>query len=475
MPVIYCVRHFFSTHIAFNGFMKRTTLYLLCLLIFCTRPCAAQQYPNPDPAYSAQLNDNGSNRFSLKDCIAFALTNQPAINQSMIDEHIAQTNKGIALAGWLPQVNAGMNYQHYFELPTVFFRNNGTLSPTTSGLANYSNPQIAVTQTLFSNDVFLAQRTARLAILLARENTQAARIALVTNVSKAFYDVLLSVQKTNVYREDTARLRKNMEDAYHRYVSGIADKVDYKQATISLNNALSRLKTSSEELKGKYALLKQYMGAPAEKNVRIAIDTVQMLQDIAIDTLSQLNITQRVEYRQLMLVKAIQQENTKLFKNGFLPSLSAFYTYNYQFQSNDFDQLYNKAYPNSLAGLQLNIPIFTGFRRLDNVHKSKLQEQRIDWDETNLKLGIYTEYQQALAAYKSNLYYLHMQSENAGMAREVYDIVKLQYKEGIKPYLDVIVGESDLQTAEINYLNALFQVLQSKLDLERASGAVRVN
>jgi outer membrane protein TolC len=116
--------------------------------------------------------------------------------------------------------------------------------------------------------------------------------------------------------------------------------------------------------------------------------------------------------------------------------------------------------------------LFTGFRRNENVHKAQLQERRIDWDEVNLKLEIYTEYKQALANYKSNLYFLHAQGDNVKMAQEVYDIVKLQYREGVKPYLDVIVAESDLQDSEINYLNALFQLLESKIDLERAMGLI---
>ena len=60
------------------------------------------------------------------------------------------------------------------------------------------------------------------------------------------------------------------------------------------------------------------------------------------------------------------------------------------------------------------------------------------------------------------------------MAREVYNIVKLQYSEGVKAYLDVIVAESDLQTSEINYLNAMFHLLESKIDLEQALGEIQV-
>jgi len=50
--------------------------------------------------------------------------------------------------------------------------------------------------------------------------------------------------------------------------------------------------------------------------------------------------------------------------------------------------------------------------------------------------------------------------------------VRLQYREGIKAYLDVIIAENDLITAQISYLTALFQVLESKVDLEKSMGNI---
>jgi outer membrane protein TolC len=216
------------------------------------------------------------------------------------------------------------------------------------------------------------------------------------------------------------------------------------------------------------------MGCPAEEKMTVIFDTAQMIQGIYVDTTATLRIDKRIEYQQLQSAKRAQHLNTSYYRNGFIPTLSAFYNYNYQYQNAVFSDLYNKAYPNSYLGLQLSVPLFSGLKRLDNIHKAKLQEERIDWDEVNLKLGIYTEYQTALAAYKSNLYNLHAQSDNVAMAREVYNIVKLQYTEGIKAYLDVIVAETDLQQSEINYLNALFQVLGSKVNLEKAMGDIVV-
>ena len=52
----------------------------------------------------------------------------------------------------------------------------------------------------------------------------------------------------------------------------------------------------------------------------------------------------------------------------------------------------------------------------------------------------------------------------------MYNTINLQYKAGVKTYLEVIVAESDLRTTQVNYLNALYEVLSSKLDVEKALG-----
>ena len=440
-------------------------LFSATCLILCTLNSKAQKINTTD-------NDGRIQLLTLNDCLHYALKNQPAINQSFIDQSIAELNKKIAASNWLPQVTGAANYQNYLQLPTAFSTVNGNLVAVKSGVYNYSIPQFTATQNIISTDAQFASKVAKLNKEETIQNTTETKINLIATVSKAFYDLLLSIEQIGVYKEDTARLIKNQSDAKDRYISGIVDKVDYKQATISLNNSLSRLKAATEVIKAKKAFLKQLMGFPADKNFEVLFDTALMLQEIYADTVSPLQYDKRIEYRQLLIVKHLQHETELYYKNGFMPSLSAFYNYNYEFENNKFSNLYANAYPYSLFGLQLNFPIFTGFRRIDNIHKAHLQEDRIDWDFTNLKLVISAQYEQAMANYKSNLYYLHSQGENEDMAREVYNIVKLQYREGIKTYLDVIVAESDLQTSEINYLNALFQLLASKIDLQHAMGDI---
>jgi outer membrane protein TolC len=309
------------------------------------------------------------------------------------------------MSSWLPQVSWSASYQHYFQLPTAFSSVNGNLTPIKSGVYNYSLPQITASQNLFSPDVLFAQRIASLGIKSAEQNTITNKINLVADVNKAFYDILLTQEQIHVYMEDTARLNKNKEDAYHRYKSGVADKVDLKQATISLNNAMTQLRTANEQLDAKYAVLKMILGCPPGKPLRVTYDPAILLKELNIDTNSTLQVSKRPEFKQLLLARSMQMENARYYKMGFLPSVSAYYNYVQEFENNRFDHLFNNAYPYSSWGLQINVPIFSGLRRTENVHKANLQLQRVDYDLLNLELTIYAQYKQAMAAYKSNLFY----------------------------------------------------------------------
>lgn len=113
--------------------------------------------------------------------------------------------------------------------------------------------------------------------------------------------------------------------------------------------------------------------------------------------------------------------------------------------------------------------------RHENFIKAKLQYQRLELGMDYLKSEISIEYTQALAGYKSSLNELKVAKNNVAVAGEIFNTVKLQYDKGIKAYLEVIVSETDLRTSELNYLNILFQVLTSKMDLEKASGDIKIN
>ena len=405
---------------------------------------------------------------TLQNCIQYALQHNPDIQNAKINEQITEAQIQNKLSDWYPQVNFTYNLQHNIQLPTFIF--NGNVSH--SGSYNTSGANFSLTQNIFNRDVLLASRTAKDVREAASENTEDNKINLAVSVSKAFYDLILTEQQLKVTNEDIVRINQSLKDAYYQYQAGIVDKTDYKRATIALNNAQAQKKSGEESLKAKKAYLKDLMGYPTTKILDLNYDTTQMENEVLMDTLQTVDYNDRIEIQQLQTQKKLQEYNLQYYKWSFLPDVSAFGNYNLNFLNNQFSKLYSQSYPNSFIGLTLSLPIFQGGKRLQQIKQAQFQITQASNDIRSYENQINSQYQNALATYKSNLYNYYSLKENLALATEVYDVIQLQYRSGVKAYLDVITAESDLRTAQINYYNALYQLLSSKIDVEQALGII---
>jgi len=451
------------------------TEYRIRLLLYFT----AALIVYPIRTYSQNNSLSGAVKsFTLEQCINYALRHQPALDQSIINQSIARTGNAINLSGWLPQLNLTGNLIHYNQLPTTLVANpipGGPPVATRNGVSNISIPEFSASQTIFDPQLLSAAKKAPLYVKQAEQITDSTKIYIVAAVSKSFYNLLQTLEQINVLQEDTARLGRTVQDTHEQFLGGIVDETDYEQAVITLNNSKAQLRRQIENVTPGYAALKQLMGYSPEEQFQVIFDTTQMEQETICDTTQQLQYEKRIEYQQLQTIKKLQHQQTVYYELSFLPSVSAFYDYYYEYESNTFSNLFKNAYPYSYIGLSFNLPLFTGLSRVENMHRSKLQEQVLDLAEINLKSQIYKEYTSALAGYKSNLYNWRLLKDNKLRAQNVYHIVSLQYKQGIVTYLNLIVAESNLITAEIGYTDALFELLSSKIDVEKAIGEISLN
>ncbi|MEI6408219.1 MAG: TolC family protein [Bacteroidota bacterium] len=437
---------------------ENATLLITLLSVFLPFLLAAQ----------TAFSDSLLQQVTLPDAIEYALKKQPAIQQSLLDEQITATRIRSKLADWYPQVNFNYNLQHNFLVQTAIIGGNSVKL----GVNNTSNGQFTASQVIFNRDALLAKRTKTDVFLQAQQGTSSDKIDLVVNVSKAFYDVLSTMQQIKVAESNITRIERSLKDAFSQYKAGIVDKIDYKRATITLNNTKAAKKSNEDLLVAKLALLKSLMNYPEKATLQIAYDSLQMEKEFLLDTLQSPDYKSRIEYKQLETQKRLLTSNVDYNKWSFVPSLSANAAYNLNFQNNKLAELYARNYPNSYIGLTLGFPIYQGGRRKANITVAELELQRNELDLMSLKIAVNAAFAQALAIYKSNLTNYRTLKENVDLAKEVYDVIQLQYRSGVKTYLEVITSETDLRTAQINYYNALYQLLASKIDVQKALGQI---
>ena len=403
---------------------------------------------------------------TLDNVIQYALKHQPLIQQSVIDQRVVENTIKSKLADWYPQINFNYNLQHNFIVQTNVIGGN----PVKLGVDNTSAAQFSLTQSIFNRDLLLANRSQNDVRQQASQTITNNKIAVAANVAKAFYAVLSTKQQISVAEGDIIRLKKSLKDAKSNYDAGTADKIDYKRVTITLNNTMATKASNEELLKARLQALKSLMGYPVDKPLEIAYEPTQMENEIALDTTQKVEVQNRIEYQQLQTLKRLREADLNYSKWAYLPSVSLNGAYNLNFLNNSFGDLYTRNYPNSFANLTLALPIFQGGKRKINTNTAEWQIKRLNLDMVNLKNSVNNEYQQALATYKSNLTVFLSQKENMELAKEVYDLVQMQYRSGIKTYLEVITAETDLRSARINYYNTLYLLLSSKIDVQKSLG-----
>ncbi len=406
---------------------------------------------------------------TLHECVAYAIERQSVVRQALIDEEITENNIKSRLADWFPQVNFNYTFQHNFQVPVAMIGGN----TVRLGVENTSGLSFLANQTIFNRDVLLASRSRADVRTQAKQNTESSRIDVAVNVSKAFYDLLATEQQVRVMAENIARLERSYKDAYNQYQAGITDKTDYKRASIALNNAVASKKSFEALAAARLVVLKSVMNYPAGEPLNIVYDSLQMEQEIVLDTLQGPDYRNRIEYRLLETQMSLQQANVDYNRWAYLPTVSANGAYNMNYLNNEFTKLYAQTFPASYAGLTLSFPIFQGGKRKYDLSAAKWQLRRTEQDIVSLKNGVNQEYSMAIANYKSNLAGYEAVKTNLELAKEVYDIIQLQYRSGIKTYLEVIISETDLRTAQINYFDALYALLSSKIDVQRALGEIK--
>lgn len=422
----------------------------------------------PLVSFSQTANDSLLQQATLPNVVAYAIRHQPIIEQSLLDEDIVNNNIKSKLADWYPQINFNYNLQHNFQVQTTVIGGN----PVRLGVSNTSAAQFTASQYLFNRDALLAFRSKGDVLTQAKQVTESRKIDVAVNVSKAFYDVIATIQQIKVSGENINRIEKSLNNAFQQYKAGLVDKTDYKRATITLNNTKALIQSNEALLKAKTEYLKYLMGYPVSAELNIVFDSLQLEKEISLDTLQAASYGNRIEYRLLETQQKLQEANVKYNKWAYLPNASLNGAYNLNYLNNNFGKLYTNNLPNSYAAVTLSFPIFQGGKRKYNIATAELQLKRTQWDIALLKNNVNAQYAAALANYKSNLANYNALKENVNLAQEVYDVLNMQYRNGVKTYIEVITAETDLRTSQINYYTALYQLLASKIDVQKALGQV---
>lgn len=430
-------------------------LYLLIFLLSLAFPVLAQQ------------KDTTAN-FSLQEAIAYAQTHQANILNSKIDEQIAINTVKKTFGIGLPQVNGTANFQNAIEKQVIVFGDQSFAVGTnyTSGFG------LEFSQLIFDGSYLIGLKASKTYKELSVKNTGRNRIETTVAVTKAYYSVLVSNEQLALIDANLERLKKSLNDTEQLFKNGFVEKIDVDRLSVLNNNLLTEKENVLRLLALNVNLLKFQMGMTIgskltlkDKISDVKIDADQVLPDGQV-------YNKRIEYSLLQTQKKLNELDLKRYKSQFLPSIAGFGNYLVNFQEDKFSRLFNSNFPTSVVGLRVNIPIFSGFQRKYQVENAKLEVFKTDNNLINLQNSINLQVSQAQTTYLNGQKSLENQKRNMDLAKEVLRVTKIKYDQGVGSSLEVTTAETSLKEAQNNYINALYDMLINKVNLDQALGNI---
>jgi outer membrane protein len=424
--------------------------------------------------------DSQTYNFSVADCVNYAYQHQDSVVNAGLDVTSAGYHVKEIIGQGYPQISGAASFQDYLKIPTTlipgeFFGAPGTFIPLKFGVTYQSNLSLTANQIIFDPSYLVGLAGRRTYKELYDRSYTRSKIAVNVNVTKAYYQVLVSIEELRLLQDDIDQLKKQVNETTAQNKQGVAELIDVQRITVQYNSLVTKKENTIRLLSLNYELLKFQMGMPIESNL-ILKDKLGDIQlnltgsDAVTDTTAYRN---RIEYGLLETQEKLNEYDVKLKKGQFLPKLTANASYAASYQNNSFGQLYKTNFPSSYVGLTLNMPVFTGFQHKYQLKQSQITVEKAQNNLVATKNALNLELSKARITYINGLQTLNDQRKNMALAAEVLRVAKIKYEQGVGSSLEVIQAQTALQDADNTYIQGLYDALVSKVDLDKAYGRIK--
>ncbi|NCD72185.1 TolC family protein [Mucilaginibacter agri] len=451
--------------------MKNVIKVGLLLCITTISSYAQQTTPAVSPSYS----------FTLADCINYAYEHQDTVRNARLDVKSAEYKVKETTGIGLPQINGSASFLDYVKIPTTllpgdFFGQPGTFVPVKFGVKYQSNLGLDASQILFDGSYLVGLKASKTYKELSQRNVTRSLIEANVQVTKAYYQVLVSNEAVRLLDANIKQIKEQYDQTIAQNKQGFVEKIDVDRLSVQYNDLVTTRINTLRMLVLNLQMLKFQMGMPIDTELELK----DKLEDIKLDESMAMAATtdttayqKRIEYSLYETQLKLNKLDLQRQKSQFLPKLSAIANYTSSYQNNGFSSLYSMQFPSSYIGLNLKVPIFTGFQRTNQVKQAQIAIQKTQNDMDNLKNGLNLQTNAARIGYVNGLQSLNNQKHNREVANEVLRVTRIKYQQGVGSSVEVTQAETSLVVADNNYIQGLYNALISKVDLDRAYGRLQ--
>ncbi|HEX7336433.1 MAG TPA: TolC family protein [Gemmatimonadales bacterium] len=416
---------------------------------------------------NARAASGQAREITLAEAIRRAERVQPAVVRAASDVRTADARRRSALGAYLPTLSAGSSASDFFSEGAT------RIDPVTGELAggNSSNRSIS-TSLSASLDLFTGfrrgaeMRAAKASQSAAEASWVDARFGQALATTNQFLDALAAAQLLKVRETSVRRAEEQLKVSVAKLRAGSATRSDSLRSLVTLGNARLEQITTQALLASAEANLARLIGEAGR--VRAADDSAFYRVLPAIDTQA-LRIeaeSKSPRIQSALANAAAARASARASRSSYWPSLTLNANTGWNgSRINDYDLLNQRQ-----ISLALRWNVFDGFSRELTVTQREAEVDLAEATAADSRRQIEADLTTRLAELDAARTRIEITQTSVAAAGEDMRVQQQRYRLGVSTIVDLLTSQEALNQAEVDVVNARFDYLRAKAQIEALIG-----
>lgn len=417
---------------------------------------------------SGGLNAQEVLKLNLEKALEIAQNESPTIKVANKEIQKKEYARKETLAGLFPNISANGGYTYTIK-KQVFAMMGQTIKV---GQSNNWNAGVGLAMPIFAPTLYKSIDLKAKDVELALESARSSNQDLVNQVTKAYYQLLLTQDSYDVLRKSYAHAEENYEVVNNKFKQGVVSEYDKIRAEVQVRNLKPSVISAENAVNLTKLQLKVLIGMDANQNIEVVGNLADYEKSMYSDVLNldTAMLDNNSQLKQLRLQGEMLDKQMEINKSAYLPTvnLSSQFTYvsmNENFKFNEY-----KWNPYSTVGITVSVPIYQGGARSYRTKQTQLQIEQLNLNALNLRRNLDVMAKNYMNNIQKSIEQVGSNKEGVKQAEKGYSIAQKRYEVGKGTILELNDSELALTQSKLAYNQSIFDYLSAKADLEKVLG-----
>ncbi|MCM0665204.1 TolC family protein [Flavobacterium tyrosinilyticum] len=417
---------------------------------------------------------------TLKEAVTYALENKADAKKAKLQVENSEYKIQEIRSRALPQITANGNLTYNPIIQTTVIDGAGFGQPGTAIQAAFgqkwtSTAGVSLTQAIFDQAVFTGLRAAQSTREFYQINSQLTDEQVIERVANNYYSVYVQRERLILLDSNYVNTQKVRDIVQGQFDNGLAKKIDLDRIIVKMSNIDTERQQVKNQIELQENALKFYMGMPIESQFVMPKEEFEV---VPTSLTEEPNVENRTEYLLLKKQEELLVFNKKAIQAEYYPTLSLTAGYNYIGQGPEFPWFAKPSsgvYWSDFSGIGLNlrVPIFTGFGTRSRVRQADVEIRSLQEDIKDTKLSLDLDYRNAMTQINNNLVTIENQRENMRLALDILSNTKNNYLQGLASLTDLLDAQNASLEAQNNFTRAVLNYKIAEISLIKSKGELK--